>query len=129
MVYDLWILHQISKVFLVVFANFSNIEVGECFFDIGKRFGIDFRELMRLNAATPGTILRPGDKLLLFPKGSPAFNGMLLTHLVQPGDTLWDIARMYRVPVQAIIKANSIDEPSRLMPGHKLLIPAGGGGR
>lgn len=45
------------------------------------------------------------------------------THLIREGDTLWDIARHYRVNLESLKKYNNIQSEYRLMPGNKLLIP------
>jgi len=44
-------------------------------------------------------------------------------HLVQPGQTLWRIARVYGVPLEEIAAANGIEDPTRLNVGQRLLIP------
>jgi len=43
-------------------------------------------------------------------------------HIVQEGESLWKISRKYRVPVEAIKKANQLDS-DRLRVGRKLEIP------
>jgi len=43
--------------------------------------------------------------------------------VVQPGDTLWQIARRYGVTISAIMEANGLTDPNRLVPGLALLIP------
>lgn len=45
------------------------------------------------------------------------------THLICEGDTLWDIARHYRVNLKKLKHLNDIQSEYRLMPGNKLLIP------
>lgn len=48
-------------------------------------------------------------------------------YLVKPGDTLWQIARRFGVPLEALIEANNIRNPYSLTPGMKLIIPAKNG--
>lgn len=43
--------------------------------------------------------------------------------VVQPGDSLWAIAKRYSVAVDDIVRLNEIDEPTRLAVGQALLIP------
>lgn len=45
-------------------------------------------------------------------------------HRVEEGDTLSEIARKYRVALDAIAEINSIDRADTLQPGQKLIIPA-----
>lgn len=44
-------------------------------------------------------------------------------HVIGKGETLYSIARTYGVAAEAIAKANSIDDPSRLKVGMRILIP------
>lgn len=46
-------------------------------------------------------------------------------HTVQPGQTLWQISRMYEVDVQAIASANRMNPDSLLLVGQVLEIPKG----
>jgi LysM repeat protein len=50
----------------------------------------------------------------------------LTIHIVQPGDTLGDIAVLYDVPVEDILKANGLTDPDVLEVGQALVIPIGG---
>lgn len=45
-------------------------------------------------------------------------------HTVQPGETLWGIARLYGVPVQRLATANNIADPALIYAGQRLLVPA-----
>ncbi|MCX7853038.1 MAG: LysM peptidoglycan-binding domain-containing protein [Caldilineales bacterium] len=47
-------------------------------------------------------------------------------YTVQPGDTLWDIARRYRVPLADLLAANGLRGDGILAVGQKLLIPPAG---
>lgn len=46
-----------------------------------------------------------------------------IIYTVQPGDTLYKIARLYGSTIQAIIDANNIDNPNLIYPGSVILIP------
>jgi murein DD-endopeptidase MepM/ murein hydrolase activator NlpD len=46
-----------------------------------------------------------------------------LYHVLEKGETLYSVARSYGVRPEAITKANSIDDPSKLRAGRRLLIP------
>lgn len=48
----------------------------------------------------------------------------MLFYLVQPGDTLWSIARRYQTTMDALCRANNLGGPGETIPiGKKLLIP------
>ena len=45
------------------------------------------------------------------------------THIIKRGDTLWEIARTYKINVEKLKKANNLTSDSRLMPDQELIIP------
>lgn len=47
-----------------------------------------------------------------------------VTYVVKAGDTLWDIANMFGVTVDDIVRANNIADPGSLAEGQVLTIPA-----
>lgn len=47
----------------------------------------------------------------------------IVIYFVQPGDTLWEIAKRYAVPQDAIISFNNLDEDAAPAVGARLLIP------
>lgn len=52
-----------------------------------------------------------------------AQSGKIVTHIVQPGDTLFAIAQQYRADLAAIYALNGLDETSVLRVGQKILVP------
>jgi murein DD-endopeptidase MepM/ murein hydrolase activator NlpD len=46
-----------------------------------------------------------------------------IVHIVQPGQTLWRIARAYDIALDRLAEANGIDDPSRVDVGTPLVIP------
>ncbi|HXF70020.1 MAG TPA: LysM peptidoglycan-binding domain-containing protein [Thermoflexus sp.] len=49
-----------------------------------------------------------------------------VTHVVQPGETLFRIALRYGTTVQAIVEANNLINPDFIVPGQRLVIPTTG---
>lgn len=49
-----------------------------------------------------------------------------VTHVVQPGETLFRIALRYGTTVQAIVEANNLVNPDFIVPGQRLVIPIAG---
>ncbi|QEK13278.1 DUF3794 domain-containing protein [Crassaminicella thermophila] len=43
-------------------------------------------------------------------------------YYVQPGDTLWKIAKRYHTTVDDLIKTNNIENPERIIPGDQIII-------
>jgi len=44
-------------------------------------------------------------------------------YFVKPGDTLWEIAKCYRVPLALLKSVNKLENPDLIYPGQRLLIP------
>ena len=55
----------------------------------------------------------------------PAPPAGYVTYTVEPGDTLWAIARRCHTTVPALVEANGIRDPDLIYPGQQLRIPAG----
>jgi LysM repeat protein len=73
--------------------------------------------------ATPAPSPQPTLVVIPMPTAVPGAPG---THIVQPGEWLWSIARKYNVDPQAIAQANKLVDPGALQPGQTLIIPAPG---
>ncbi|MFP4687040.1 MAG: peptidoglycan DD-metalloendopeptidase family protein [bacterium] len=46
-----------------------------------------------------------------------------IMHTVEPGHTLWEIARVYEVDLDLLMKINQIEDARQLRPGTRLVIP------
>jgi LysM repeat protein len=58
------------------------------------------------------------------PLDTPAASPSIISlYFVQPGDSLWDIAKRYRVPMVEILLVNGLEEGFSVYPGMQLLIP------
>ena len=85
-----------------------------------------------LRTATPAVASEtPGASAMPTPPGAtptaaatPAPAGFPYT--VQPGDTLYSIARRFGTTVAAIVQANNLSDPGQISAGQVLLIPAAG---
>jgi hypothetical protein len=72
------------------------------------------------------TPLSPSTRELVIsaPTVTPLPTATLQIYEVQPGDNLTTIARRYGVTIDALMAANNINNPNRIIPGEVLLIPA-----
>ncbi|MBC8061130.1 MAG: DUF3794 domain-containing protein [Clostridiaceae bacterium] len=53
----------------------------------------------------------------------PMKKASITIYCVQPGDTMWKIAKRYSIPMENLIKVNSIDDMENISSGEKLIIP------
>lgn len=70
-------------------------------------------------SATPSRTATPPPT----PTPTPTFPHSEVTHTVQDGDTLYDIAQLYGVTVEAIVAANRLTDPTAISIGQVLIIP------
>ncbi|MFQ6001677.1 MAG: LysM peptidoglycan-binding domain-containing protein [Anaerolineae bacterium] len=73
-------------------------------------------------ALSPTPTLGPSPTSLLLPSPSPT----LVIYVVQPGDTLADIAALYGTTAEAICAFNELPDCSLIYPGDELRIPGEG---
>jgi murein DD-endopeptidase MepM/ murein hydrolase activator NlpD len=97
---------------------------GETLGAIAKQYGTSVEYLMGINDLRNPDFIREGQILTLLVE-SPSSDVALVgaTHTLRPGDTVWVLAKHYKVSVEAIMAANKISDPHRLTTGEQLVIP------
>jgi membrane-bound lytic murein transglycosylase D len=103
---------------------------GESFWTISRRYGVTHRQLAAWNGMAPGDTLSVGKKLVVWtnaqaaPTSSPvAAHGSTtrkVNYTVRNGDSLYVIARKFRVGIDQIVRWNGIDKSKILRPGQRL---------
>lgn len=115
---------------------------GDSLWSIAQKNGMSVSELAKANRISTGTVLKPGQKLIIpgkpghvaakettpAPAVAPAVvaaraSGETLKHTVQPGESLGVIARKYQVKTGDLAAANNITDPSKVRAGQQLIIP------
>jgi len=102
---------------------------GEFPYCIARRFNLNVEDLINLNNIGANEVISPGTVLQIPQTGTWQGEGRVLhshptTHVVSSGDTIYSIACYYGdVSPEAIIAANSLEEPYDLSSGQKLNIP------
>ncbi|ADV65807.1 LysM peptidoglycan-binding domain-containing protein [Deinococcus maricopensis] len=96
------------------------VQVGDTLYSIARRHGLTPDTLMQANALS-GTAIQLGQVLTLpgDPTPPPA-----TTHTVQPGETLYSLARRYGVTVDSVLAENGLTSPN-LNAGQLLRLPGG----
>ncbi|MBI4639165.1 MAG: LysM peptidoglycan-binding domain-containing protein [Candidatus Tectomicrobia bacterium] len=111
------------------------VQRGDTLWNISKRYNIEVDALLKWNKRGKRTPLRPGDRLEIVASplerdakgGTPAPNPTQrgkITHVVQRGDTLWDISKRYNIEVDTLLKWNKRGKRTPLRPGDRLEIVA-----
>lgn len=102
------------------------VRSGENLSVIAKRYRVSVAELQRWNNISDPRTLRAGYELIVFhtPAQSPSNNDRSseIRYVVSRGDSLWSIARKYKVKVNDLRSWNSLDKSIVLQPGQKLRI-------
>jgi len=105
---------------------------GESFWTISRKYKVTHRQLAAWNGMAPGDPLSIGKKLVVWTKvagGLPATSPMTtgstkrkLRYTVRNGDSLYIIARKFRVGIDQIARWNGLDKSKILRPGQKLTL-------
>jgi murein DD-endopeptidase MepM/ murein hydrolase activator NlpD len=119
---------------------------GETIDTISRRHGVPVAAIMQANNMTHAAQLQPGQRLVIprvqhpmasapqvmppatrvaGPMPAPSGNG---AHIVKPGDTIYSLARQYKLTPMAIAKANNVGLDHRVKVGDRVVIPGQTGG-
>ena len=107
------------------------VKSGESFWTIARRYKVTHRQLAAWNGMAPGDTLSVGRRLVVWtnaaaetPRTSPTQalgnTTRKLRYTVRNGDSLYLIARKFRVGIDQIARWNKIDKSKILRPGQKL---------
>ena len=100
------------------------VQPGESLGQIAAEYGVDPVALADANNITNGNLIRVGQQLVIpGVTERDALEARGERHIVQSGESLSMIAAQYGVTVEAILAANSLDDPNTIVVGQELLIP------
>jgi len=105
------------------------VQPGETLSGIAATTGVPVGRLAGLNALGDPDVIRPGQVIQLSdgaaaPSQAPAATVGAGGYVVQPGDTIWDIAQARGTTTGAIVKLNGLADGDRLQLGQRLQLPA-----
>lgn len=98
------------------------VQPGDTIFLIARKYGVNYVELQRVNNLSSPEIY-PGQSLIIPTAPAAANTGGYTTYKVQPGDSLYLIARKFGVTVGEIQSINGL-QGSYIEAGQNLKIPA-----
>ncbi|MBN2651405.1 MAG: M23 family metallopeptidase [Spirochaetales bacterium] len=95
------------------------VKSGDTIYSIARSFGISQEELMKANNMTSPSQLLAGMKLIIPTKEK---SSDLIEYVVKPGDTLYGIARKFKMAVSQLLEINKLTKESVIKPGQKILV-------
>ena len=102
---------------------------------IAQRYNVPAREIMRVNGLPTPRNLQPGQSLVIpravaatppamsAPQTKPVQVAATGVHVVNPGETLFSIARKNNIPAAKLAKANNLTLTTQLKTGMKITVP------
>jgi LysM repeat protein len=112
------------------------VEPGDTLGGIAHRLGTDVASLVEVNGITNPNMLSLGQQLRL-PRGTrapaptsastpapaPPSSGGGRTYTIEPGDSLWSIARRWNTTTDVLAGLNGITDPSKIRIGQRIVLP------
>jgi len=103
------------------------VRPGESLWLIARRYGVGVVDLQRMNGLGAGTMIRPGQRLVIETDRAPEPPALIDgKYIVRQGDSLWQISRRQNVELDALMRWNSLSPDSVLRPGQELVIRRSG---
>lgn len=104
------------------------VKSGETLSEIADRHGVSLNRLMQANGIRDPGLLQVGQRLVIPGQGSAARrNSGGATVVVQPGETLSEIAERNGTTAERLMHLNGISNPALLEAGRTLLVSGRGG--
>jgi len=102
------------------------VQWGDTLYSLAQQYNTTVDAIVAFNGLSDSSQIRVGQVLRI--TGTPApTSGTSSEHVVQPGDTMYSIARRYNTTVDAIARLNGLVNPWYIRVGQKLAIPQGTG--
>ncbi|MFD1217883.1 LysM peptidoglycan-binding domain-containing protein [Microbulbifer celer] len=102
------------------------VQPGDTLWDIARSMNVKVRDLASWNSMAPGDTLRPGRKLVAYASNANSSSSSRttrkLSYRVRSGDSLYRIARKFRIDIGDIVRWNKISKGSYLQPGQRLTL-------
>jgi murein DD-endopeptidase MepM/ murein hydrolase activator NlpD len=97
------------------------VQPGDTLSSIAAQFNVTIEDLMDANDISDPNLLSAGQELVI--PGLEGVSGLLLTEVVQFGDSFRSLSRRSQVPEPMLCKLNRLVSPSQLYVGVSLIVP------
>lgn len=97
------IVYRVNKNYMIIANSGDTWEI------VARETGVSVRRLLKYNERPKGSVLQSGDIIYLQKKRTKAdksFKG--IPHVIQPGESLYDIAQHYAIRLKSIYKLNAL---------------------
>jgi murein DD-endopeptidase MepM/ murein hydrolase activator NlpD len=102
---------------LAVASTDYTVKPGDTLSKIARENGVTVAALVEANVLSNPNLIFVGQTLVI-----PLAGGGAAYHIVQPGETLSEIARLYDTTAQRVADLNGFPDPNLIYPGSRLLI-------
>jgi len=96
------------------------VRSGDSLWSIARKFGVSQQQLLAWNRIGNKNHLRPGQTLKIAPAGVASAVAGNKHYVIQPGDSLWSIARRFNLSQQDIVSWNNLQKGQIIKPGQTL---------
>ena len=110
------------------------VQPGEGFSQIARRYGVNPAKLARANGLTLTSVISPGQRLRIPGRNAPVRRVAAppaapapkpTSYTVQPGESFFSIAQRYHVSPWRLAQASKLRLMSTIVPGQRLTLPPG----
>ncbi len=92
---------------------------GDTLFNISRSYNTTLENILKFNNINNINLIYPGQKIVI-PLSPPE----AIIYTVQPGDSLYSIARKHGTFIDNLIKYNYLSPPYTIYPGQQLVVTA-----
>ena len=100
------------------------VQNGDTLASVASKFGISVNNLSSLNGIMVGSLLNPGDYIVV-PKVQSE-NPYFREYTVKKGDNIYEIARANNISPSQLLRLNGLNDTDIIYPDQKIMLPRNG---
>ena len=100
------------------------VQNGDTLASVASKFGISLDMLSSLNGIMVGSLLNPGDYIVV-PKVQSE-NPYFREYTVKKGDNIYEIARVNNISPSQLLRLNGLNDTDIIYPDQKIMLPRNG---